>query len=101
MAAAIPPHPYYPIDALIAGYSPNEASVITLLIVASVSSLVLLGTTWTLVSLAKSSLRHGDRFAILWFVLCMFGLFACNHTWLIGCSWKPSLFLRRVFYLQS
>lgn len=93
MAAAIPPHPYYPIDALIAGYSPNEASVVTLLIVASVSSLFLLGTTWTLVSLAKFSLHHGDRFAILWFVLCMSGLFAHNHTWLIGCSWKPSLFL--------
>lgn len=101
MAAAIFPHPYYPIDALIAGYSPNEASVITLLTVASVSSLILLGTTWSLVSLAKSSLRHGDRFAILWFVLCKSGPFACKHTWLIGCSWKPSLFLRRVFYLQS
>ena len=71
MAATIPPHPYYPMDALIAGYSPNEAPVVTLLIVASVSSLVLLGATWTLVSLAKRSLRHGDRIAILWFVLCM------------------------------
>lgn len=101
MAAVILPHPYYPIDASIAGYSPNEASVITLLAVASVSSLVLLGTTWTIVNLAKSSLRYGDRFAILWFVLCMPGPFACNHAWLIGCSWNPSLLLRRLFYLQS
>ncbi|OJJ87708.1 EXPERA domain-containing protein [Aspergillus glaucus CBS 516.65] len=100
MAAAIFPHPYYPIDALIAGYSPNEASVITLLTVASVSSLVLLGTTWSLVSLAKSSLRHGDRFAILWFVLsgslhCFFeGYFIFNHDRMgsgqdfIGQLWK-------------
>lgn len=71
MATALPPHPYYPIDALIAEYSPNESSVVTLLTVASVSSIALLGTTLALVSLAKPSLSRGDRLAILWFVLCM------------------------------
>lgn len=75
MSTAVPPHPYYPIDAHIAGYSPNEASVFTLLTIASVGTAVLLGMTLILVSLARQSLRGADSLTILWFVLCMYSLF--------------------------
>lgn len=64
-------HPYYPVDAYIARYAPNEASVLEVLIVASVASMVLLGSTLGIVSYTKPNLRVDDRLAILWFVLCM------------------------------
>lgn len=70
MSAASSNHPYYPVDAYIAGYAPNEASVVEILAVASVASTVLLGTTLGTVSYVKPSLRMADRLAILWFVLC-------------------------------
>lgn len=71
MSAAASPHPYYPVDAAIAKYTPNEASVVEVLVVASVASTVLLGTTLATVSYAKPNLRTADRLAVLWFVLCM------------------------------
>lgn len=70
MSAAKPHHPYYPVDASFAGYSPNEASVPTLLTVASVASAALLGTTLAFVSYLRPRLLRADRLAILWFVLC-------------------------------
>ena len=101
MAAAIA-HPYYPIEASIAGYSPNEASVLMLLTIASGAAAALLGITLTLVSLAQPTLRSADRFAILWFVLCKY---PCTlqtvYTWLTRHSWNPALFLRRIFHFVS
>lgn len=70
MSAPSPHHSYYPVDAYIAGYSPNEASVPTLLTVASVASAALLSATLALVSYARPGLLKADRLAILWFVLC-------------------------------
>lgn len=101
MSAASPSHPYYPVDAYIAGYSPNEASVLTLLTAASGGSVVLLGTTLALTSYAKPSLSMADRLAILWFVLCtlvsFLSLLCMNHE-LTRYSWQPSLFLRGLLY---
>ena len=101
MSAAIP-HPYYPIEAHIAGYSPNEASVLTLLTIASVASADLLGITLTLVSIARPTLRSADSLAILWFVLCKY---PCTlqrvYTWLTRYSWNLALFLRGIFHPAS
>lgn len=64
-------HPYYPVDARIPGYSPNEASLLTILASAAAASAALLGATLAGISLTRPNLRKADRVAILWFVLCM------------------------------
>ncbi|PLN83420.1 Emopamil-binding protein [Aspergillus taichungensis] len=93
-------HPYYPLDAQIKGYVANEASIFKLLGAASIVAVSLLGTTFTLVTIARPSLNNADRLAILWFVLsgaihCVFeGYFMLNHDRmasaqdLIGQLWK-------------
>lgn len=64
-------HPYYPVDARINDYVPNETSVLGLLSTASVGATALLGATLLLSIWARPNLRKADRIAILWFVLCM------------------------------
>lgn len=64
-------HPYYPQGAAIVGYSPNQTSLLELLVKASGCCAALLGLTWAVVSYLRPSLRVADRIAILWFVLCM------------------------------
>lgn len=99
-------HPYYPVDAQIPGYSPNGASLLTLLACAAAASAALLGVTWAGISLTRANnLRKADRVAILWFVLCMKELTSLHpssrYTILIDNSWHPSLLLRGLFYPQS
>ncbi|KAJ5491066.1 hypothetical protein N7539_002633 [Penicillium diatomitis] len=85
-------HPYYPVGASIAGYSPNESSLIELLVKAGGGCTALLGLTFILVSYARPRLCLHDRMAILWFMLltaipyvagtlhCFFeGYFMVNH----------------------
>ncbi|OOF95456.1 hypothetical protein ASPCADRAFT_130935 [Aspergillus carbonarius ITEM 5010] len=78
-------HPYYPLDAQIDGYVPNEASLLSILTTAGVGATALLGATFTLVTVIRPSLRNADRLAILWFVLsgtlhCFFeGYFMVHH----------------------
>ncbi|BCS26251.1 EXPERA domain-containing protein [Aspergillus puulaauensis] len=78
-------HPYYPVDARINDYAPNETSVLGLLSTASVGATALLGATLLLSIWARPNLRKADRIAILWFVLsgtlhCFFeGYFMINH----------------------
>jgi hypothetical protein len=64
-------HPYYPLGANIVGYSPNQTSVLELLVSAGGGCAALLGLTFALASYVRPSLRMADRIAILWFVLCM------------------------------
>lgn len=64
-------HPYYPLGADIVGYSPNQASVLSLLASMSGGCVVLLGLTFAVASYVGPALRMADRIAILWFVLCM------------------------------
>jgi cholestenol delta-isomerase len=64
-------HPYYPLGANIVGYSPNQASVIELLVTAGAGCAALLGLTFAVASYVRPTLRMADRIAILWFVLCM------------------------------
>ncbi|KAL3469177.1 Emopamil-binding protein [Aspergillus californicus] len=93
-------HPYYPLDAKITNYVPNETSVLGLLSTASLGSTALLGAAYILSSWARPNLRKSDRIAILWFVLsgtlhCFFeGYFMMNHAQmaagqdLFGQLWK-------------
>jgi len=64
-------HPYYPLGANIVGYSPNEASLLELLVTAGGSCAILLGLTFAVASYVRPTLHAADRIAILWFVLCM------------------------------
>ncbi|KAI9932140.1 hypothetical protein MW887_009649 [Aspergillus wentii] len=100
MSLDITPHPYYPTDAHINGYSVNETPVLTLLAVAGGASTALLGTTLALTSFLRPSLSKADKIAILWFVLsgtlhCFFeGYFIFNHDRMapaqdfVGQLWK-------------
>jgi hypothetical protein len=64
-------HPYYPLGANIIDYSPNQASLIELLVTAGGRCAALLGLTFTVASYVRPTLHMADRIAILWFVLCM------------------------------
>ncbi|KAJ5091175.1 hypothetical protein NUU61_006045 [Penicillium alfredii] len=93
-------HPYYPLGAKIADYSPNQTPVLELLFLAAAASIVLLGVTLAVVSYVRPTLRMADRIAILWFVLsgslhCFFeGYFMIHHDHmasaqdLFGQLWK-------------
>ncbi|OQD78304.1 hypothetical protein PENDEC_c001G07141 [Penicillium decumbens] len=78
-------HPYYPLGADIVGYSPNQTSVLELLVSAGGGCAALLGLTFAVTSYVRPSLRLADRIAILWFVLsgtlhCFFeGYFMIHH----------------------
>jgi cholestenol delta-isomerase len=63
-------HPYYPVDAPIFEYVPNEASLLNLLTTAIIGTATLLGTAYTLASVLRPNLSKADRIAILWFFLC-------------------------------
>ncbi|KAE8362281.1 Emopamil-binding protein [Aspergillus caelatus] len=86
MISADPLHPYYPTDASITGYAPNEFSLLKLLSTASIGTTTLLGAIFVLISTLRPRLSKADRIAILWFFLsgtmhCMFeGYFMLNHN---------------------
>jgi cholestenol delta-isomerase len=65
-----PSHPYYPLNANVVGYEPNQTPVLELLVSAGGACTVLLSATFALASYVKPTLRMADRIAILWFVLC-------------------------------
>ncbi|KAJ5819133.1 hypothetical protein N7474_004724 [Penicillium riverlandense] len=100
MRETSPSHPYYPLDAAIEGYVPNTTPVLELLISAGGACLILLSTTFALISYVRPTLRMADRIAILWFVLsgtlhCFFeGYFMIRHAHmasaqdLFGQLWK-------------
>ncbi|GKZ41233.1 hypothetical protein AbraIFM66951_008631 [Aspergillus brasiliensis] len=86
MDSKAPLHPYYPLNAQIDGYAPNEASLLSILSTASVGAAALLGIILTLTSRLRPTLTKADRLAILWFALsgtihCFFeGYFMINHA---------------------
>ncbi|OJK04468.1 hypothetical protein ASPACDRAFT_38026 [Aspergillus aculeatus ATCC 16872] len=85
MERRTPTHPFYPIDALIEDYAPNEAPLLTILATASLGVTALLGATWTLTGFKRPKIQTRDRIAILWFALsgcihCFFeGYFMVHH----------------------
>lgn len=95
-------HPYYPLAADIVGYSPNQTSVLDLLVSAGGGCALLLGLTFAVASYVRPTLRMVDRIAILWFVLCMtFHLGDYPEDGLTDCSRDTSLFLRGLFHDPS
>ncbi|EAW07319.1 EXPERA domain-containing protein [Aspergillus clavatus NRRL 1] len=85
MASKSSLHPYWPLDANIRNYAPNESSIFSLLTTATVATSIILGGTLALISSLRPTLLKADRFAILWFVLsgaihcCFEGYFMVNH----------------------
>lgn len=95
--AAMASHPYYPLGADIVSYSPNQTSVLELLVSAGGGCAALLGLTFAVASCVRPSLRLADRIAILWFVLCM----RCRPNLMRSKinernSWHSALLLRRL-----
>lgn len=70
MDSKAPLHPYYPLNAQIYDYAPNEASLFSILTTASVGAAALLGIIFTLSGRLRPALTKADRLAILWFALC-------------------------------
>lgn len=68
-AAMEPAHPYYPLDAKVVGYLANDWDVPTLVCAFLGGWGALLLLTLAVVSVARPSLKMGDKVAILWFVL--------------------------------
>lgn len=63
-------HPYYPVDAVIAGYEANDASLSMLLgLFGGITGLVLY-LAFSMASRQGISLRSLDGFAAMWFSLC-------------------------------
>ncbi|KAE8351266.1 Emopamil-binding protein [Aspergillus coremiiformis] len=86
MLSENPRHPYYPIDTVIAQYTPNETSLLSLLTTASIGTTAVLSAVFILVRILRPSLSRADQIAILWFFLsgtmhCLFeGYFMLNHN---------------------
>lgn len=70
MLKSSPSHPYYPLDADIADYAPNETPVLELLLFAGGAVFVLLAVAFAITSYVRPTLPMENRIAILWFVLC-------------------------------
>lgn len=64
------PHPYYPLEAQIVGYLPNEHSVLYLLSVASIACAVLLVSTYAAAKWQNPVLQTHNIAIVMWFVLC-------------------------------
>lgn len=62
-------HPYYPVDAVLAGYEPNAVALPTVLaLFGSLAGAVVLVAYAT--AARQPGLRSLDRFAAAWFALC-------------------------------
>lgn len=65
------PHPYFPLDASIPNYTPNESSLLYILAIFGVLATGVVGSAYLLSSRASSQpLRSIDRLAVCWFALC-------------------------------
>ena len=94
----MPNHPYYPLDANVVGYQPNQTPVLELILSAGGACTVLLGVTFALASYVRPKLQLADRIAILWFVLCKMALTRFRDAMLTRPSRQPALFLRGLFH---
>ncbi|KAJ5226400.1 hypothetical protein N7468_007625 [Penicillium chermesinum] len=84
MAEGSPSHPYYPPGADIVGYTPNQASVLDLLVSFGGGCTILLVLTLAVTTYARPALRPSEKIAILWFVLsgslhCFFEGYFMTH----------------------
>ena len=70
---AHPPHPFYPLGVEIVGYLANRWGTLILLGIFAAGCVVILGSTWVIVTKGSPHLRKSDKWAILWFILCKRG----------------------------
>jgi cholestenol Delta-isomerase len=63
-------HPYYPVDASIPHYRPNESSHVVFLAAFGGIIFAAVSSVWAIVRLIRPSLRAGDQLCVVWFALC-------------------------------
>lgn len=72
-------HPYYPLDANIAGYVANESTVLSLLGSFVAGCVAIFGSTYLAVKRVNPRLPTNELLTIMWFVLC-----GCIHLFFEG-----------------
>lgn len=72
-------HPYYPIEAQIAGYLANKWNTLELLLMFSAGCAAIFSVTYAIVKRVRPNLSNGDLATIMWFVLC-----GCIHSFFEG-----------------
>lgn len=77
--AQTPPHPYYPLGAVIAGYVAPTLSTPEILAIFTVTCVSILVPTWLYINYTRPDLPRGHIAVALWFVLC-----GCIHLGLEG-----------------
>ena len=68
--APLPLHPYYPIEAQIAGYVANKWNTLELCSLFAAGCAVIFSITYTIVKRVRPNVSASDLVVILWFVLC-------------------------------
>lgn len=63
-------HPYYPLDAVISDYLPNEWSVPALLVTFATACTAIFSITYALLKILQPQIAPSERLTIMWFVLC-------------------------------
>ncbi|KAF4974907.1 hypothetical protein FZEAL_8237 [Fusarium zealandicum] len=84
-------HPYFPTDAVIAGYVANDKDVTELMLVFGAVTGAVIGTALWQTTLSRRPLRPVDRFAAAWFALCAFLHIAFEGYYLIYRHQLPSM----------
>jgi cholestenol delta-isomerase len=72
-------HPYYPVEAQIAGLVLNKWNTLELVSMFAGGCAVIFGITYMLVKRIRPTLSNGDLATIMWFVLC-----GCIHSFFEG-----------------
>jgi hypothetical protein len=72
-------HPYYPVEAQIAGFIANKWNTLELVSMFAAGCAVIFGITFGLVKRIRPTLSNGDLATIMWFVLC-----GCIHSFFEG-----------------
>jgi cholestenol delta-isomerase len=72
-------HPYYPVEAQIAGYLANKWNTFELVSMFAAGCAAIFAVTFVLVKRIRPTLSNGDLSTIMWFVLC-----GCIHSFFEG-----------------
>jgi len=67
--AAIPLHPYYPLEVEIIGYLANESSVLLLLGIFAALVAALLGGTRVIAKMVQPHIQDTELLCVMWFVM--------------------------------
>jgi cholestenol delta-isomerase len=67
---ALPPHPYYPIEAKIVGYLANEWNTFELCGIFAAGCTVIFSVTYLVTTRLRPHVSVSDLATVMWFVLC-------------------------------